>query len=338
MSDFELLDVTHLSVPTLGELQKDKGVIARRQKLLGRRLKGTAQDLRSGAITYHATDRLRTAINTALVLEMPLLLAGEPGTGKTQVAWFLAAAFGLGDPLVMSVKSTSKAKELLYSFDAVGDFKDSQEKDTVNRARHVRPGPLWTALTSRLPRVILVDEVDKAPRDFTNDLLDVLDRFEFNVPELERIPNSDTRGHFKSGLEPRDGQWWVIGVRDQRRPIVVLTTNSEQKLPEAFLRRCVFHIITFDEGLIRRILKTRADEFKDIPPSDQDAAIGAFMDLRKYSLHKKPSTAEFLSWMRLLAQQPRFLSKIGGSPGDLPFLSALIKTRADLETLRALPG
>lgn len=223
---FNLLDVTCLPLVSYQALESDADVTARRARLTQPRSATTLQDPRRAAVRYQASERLRIAINTALALEMPLLVAGEPGTGKTQVAWFVAAAFGLGDPLVLPVRSTTTAQDLLYRFDAVGDFRDAHERvlpDTPrNRARHVHPGPLWQALTSETPKVLLVDEVDKAPRDFPNDLLDVLDRFSFSVPELERQTDDEVKACFPEGLTKQDGAWQVVGDPERRRPIVIL--------------------------------------------------------------------------------------------------------------------
>ena len=273
----------------------------------------------------------------------------KPGTGKTQVAWFIAAAFGLGDPLVFPVKSTTSSGELLYSFDAVGDFRDGQEdgRRGLNRARHVVPGPLWRALVADVPRVLLIDEVDKAPRDFPNDLLDVLDRFEFPVPELERIDPADVRKQFGRQLVQRDGQWWVVRGEAPRRPIVVLTTNSERRLPEPFLRRCIFHVIGFTRELVKRIVaahrppeppKGTTDSkavLPRLPDDEESAAINAFMRLREMALRKKPSTAELLSWLRVLAMNPDEWPKLKNTPAQLPFLSILIKSQEDLRAVQA---
>ena len=415
MSDpFALLDITELTAADPSELEAREDVVARRAALDTPRAKSALQDPRRGAVRYQASPQLQVAINTALALEMPLLVAGEPGTGKTQVAWFLAAAFGLGEPLVLPVRSTTTARALLYDFDAIGDFRDGQESEhrDLNRARHVVPGPLWRALTADDPRVLLIDEVDKAPRDFPNDLLDVLDRFEFPVPELERLDENVVRAQFGDQLSQRDGQWWVRGRGNRRRPIVVLTTNAERRLPEPFLRRCIFHVIDFTPDLVKRIVaahreadlserrpmrkpspddrdssspvrkgptpagdgpgnrrskasrkaaraadaKARAKakaaetpageaDAKDavtptswLPEAEENAAIDAFMRLRQMPLRKKPSTAELLSWLRVLAMNPHVWPDLKNTPALLPLLPALIKTQEDLATVQAKGG
>ena len=346
-SEFELLDITELSAEDPEELEGREDVVARRARLEATRPKTSRLEARRRAVKYQAAPNLKVAINTALALEMPLLVAGEPGTGKTQVAWFIAAAFGLGDPLVLPVKSTTAARELLYDFDAVGDFRDGQEEGRrgLNRARHVVPGPLWRALVADGPRVLLIDEVDKAPRDFPNDLLDVLDRFEFPVPELERVGVDAVRSQFGDQLKERDGQWWVVGRTHRRRPIVVLTTNSERRLPEPFLRRCIFHVIGFTRELVKRIVAAHRPAAPDgtdpdavnapaLPQAEQQDAIDAFIRLREMSLRKKPSTAELLGWLQVLAVNPQAWPDLKNTPAQLPFLSVLIKNQEDLRALR----
>ena len=336
---FNLLDVRSLErregAPSV---EGASGVEGRRDRLVRTLPKSTLREPAVAALKYQASERLQIAVNTALALDMPLLVAGEPGTGKTQVAWFVAAAFGLGEPLVLSVRSNTTYRDLLYSFDSVGDFRGAQEPSSEqNRARHIKPGPLWKALVSEAPRVLLVDEVDKAPRDFPNDLLGVVDRLQFEVSELSRVPDDQVRAHFGEQVFGGEGVWNVRKPSDRRGPIVILTTNSERRLPEPFLRRCVFHWIEFNRDLLARAVEARGEsDFKGLEPNQKEQAIDAFMELRKHTpeLRKKPSTAEFLGWLSLLAKKPEAWAKVDSrNLAELPFLTALVKTQEDLRAL-----
>lgn len=319
---------------------------ARRARLLAEPPRPGNFTHKEGAPRYRASESLRIAINSALALEMPLLVAGEPGTGKTQAAWFLAAAFGLEDPLVFPVRSSTTAKDLLYDFDAVGDFRDAQPtaqpppndrgetRAPPSRARHVTPGPLWTALTADSVPVLLIDEVDKAPRDFPNDLLDVLDRFRFPVPELNRLEDDEVRQIFPTGLEKTSAGWFVAGDRKRRRPIVVITTNSERRLPEPFLRRCIFHRIVFDEKLIEEIVAARqVEDFPKIHDDVRRRAIEVFIQVRDAGLRKMPSTAELLAWLRVLYAREVEATALEGPLAELPHLEILVKSQDDLDEL-----
>lgn len=306
----------------------------RRARLEAPPVRSVAHFNHDAARSYQASEGLRLAINTALALEMPLLVSGEPGTGKTQSAWFLATAFGLEDPLVFPVRSTSTAHDLLYEFDAVGDFADARAAGAVNRARHVKPGPLWRALTTPQPVVLLVDEVDKAPRDFPNDLLDVLDNYRFPVPELGRLRKEVVLEQFPEGLCETAAGWFVEGAPERRRPIVVLTTNSERRLPEPFLRRCIFHHISFDRQLVERAVAARqALDFANLTVGAREAAIDAFLRVRNSKVRKKPSTAELLGWLRCLDADPDSWKQLGGELEQLPYLHALVKSQDDLKAL-----
>lgn len=268
---------------------------------------------------------LALAMDTALCVGDPLLVTGDPGTGKTQSAYYLAWKLGLGSVLHFQVRSTSSARDLLYSFDAVQYFRAANFRTTLETA----PGPLdkkafrkkgvlWQAIDSATeslnPRVVLIDEIDKAPRDFPNDLLHELDQMSFDVPDTDEAVRS----------EPR------------HRPLVVITSNSERRLPEPFLRRCIFHHIEFNQQLLREILEARKDEFKRLSPGLIDLAVDRFLQLRSQPLRKVPSTAEFLVWLRVLATATNLDEHAirALELGKLPFLGAMIKDHGDFNDLK----
>jgi len=294
-------------------------------------------DLREGAKSFQADEKLQAAMHAAFTLEMPLLLTGEPGTGKTQVAWFIAAAYKLGDPLALHVRSNTTAEDLLYRFDSVAYFRDASDAErralARDRSHYVAPQALWKAMTSSPdPRVLLVDEIDKAPRDFPNDLLHVLDQYWFDVPELDGCPSPDTAR--LPGLVEEDGRWRVRGTKNRRRPIIVITSNSERRLPEPFLRRCVFHHIELEDPLVEKVVRAHRESFRDIDERQLVGALTAFRELRKKPLRKKPSTAELLAWLALLNRAPKSeREKLTGLTRDLPFLAALLKDHEDLATV-----
>lgn len=183
-------------------------------------------------------EQLETAINTAIAVGEPLLITGEPGTGKTQAAYYVAYKLGLEPVLHFQVKSDGNAQDLLYHFDTVRYFHDahfSKSAAPLNKADYVEPRALWQAMASPHPRVLLIDEIDKAPRDFPNDLLHELDQMEFTVAETGK----------------------TIRAPRTQRPIVVITSNSERRLPEPFLRRCVYHHIRFDDNLVAKAVEKR---------------------------------------------------------------------------------
>jgi MoxR-like ATPase len=230
----------------------------------------------SGTERYVATDDLKMAVNAAITLERPLLIKGEPGTGKTQLAQEIAAA--LERPLYeWHIKSTSKAQQGLYEYDAVSRLRDSQlgEARVHDIRNYIVQGKLWEAFAAETQPVLLIDEIDKADIEFPNDLLRELDRMEFYVYETREL------------------------VRARHRPIILITSNNEKELPDAFLRRCFFHYIRFpDEDTMVRIVEVHYPHLKR---ELLGAALTTFFRLREMpGLRKKPSTSELLDWIKLL--------------------------------------
>ncbi|MFM5335272.1 MULTISPECIES: AAA family ATPase [Aeromonas] len=269
----------------------------------------------SGSSHYLASDALSMAVNAAIVLEKPLLIKGEPGTGKTVLAE--AVADHLGTELIAwHIKSTTKAQQGLYEYDAVARLRDSQlgDPNVANIDHYIRRGKLWQAFTADQRPVLLIDEIDKADIEFPNDLLLELDRMEFDVYETgER-------------------------VRARQRPVVIITSNNEKELPDAFLRRCFFHYIRFpDKAEMQAIVRLHYPTLKD---ALLDEAMALFFELRDVEgLRKKPSTSELLDWIRLLLADdiaPEAMRT--REPGKLvPALyGALLKTEQDLHLFEKL--
>lgn len=226
--------------------------------------------------TYVAPDDLAMAVNAAITLQRPLLVKGEPGTGKTELARQVAASLGM-ELIEWHVKSTTKAQSGLYDYDAVSRLRDSQlgEARVNDVANYIRSGKIWQAFAAPERVVLLIDEVDKADIEFPNDLLQELDRMEFHVYETGQT------------------------IRAVHRPVVIITSNNEKDLPDAFLRRCFFHYIRFPEiDTLRRIV---AVHFPDIKPALLTAALTEFYTVRDTpGIKKKPSTSEVLDWLKLL--------------------------------------
>jgi MoxR-like ATPase len=282
-----------------------------------RRLPETLGSHLCAARYYQPDAALVDAVNVALAVGAPLLITGEPGTGKTQVAYYLAWYFDIEENLFpLFVRSTTTAEDLLYRFDAVAYLnagKDPAHQGVpATRREFVEPGPLWKAYRAAGPSVVLIDEIDKATRDFPNDLLNVLDQHTFYVPESAE--------HVSRGKAAP--------------PLVVITSNSERRLPEPFLRRCIFHHIEFTEELVRRAVEARVSDFPDLPGDLREAAIQRFLELRGREIRKKPATAELLVWLTVLAARHDVTRADLAAPlRELPALSVLIKDRDDLALL-----
>lgn len=298
--------------------------------LADRRIPTALHDHRRAASLFAPDPLLVTAVNVALSIGAPLLVTGEPGTGKTQIAWWLAWYFGLlpededtlGAPHVLNVKSTTVSTDLLYQFDTVAYFHAGQ--DPVRRGELLDPkqfrtkGPLWRAfeeIGEGRPSIVLIDEIDKAPRDFPNDLLHELDQFGFEVRET------------RERVRPRKGA---------PPPLVIITSNSERRLPDPFLRRCVVHHITYTEELLRRAVETHRGETPHLDDGVRAAAVRIVDAVRRVTgLRHKPATAELLMWLAALDALRVTAAALGPEVPlkELPALSALIKDRGDLETL-----
>jgi len=268
-----------------------------------------------GSSSYVATDDLRIAVNAAITLERPLLIKGEPGTGKTVLALEVAKALGL--PIFeWHVKSTTKAQQGLYEYDAVSRLRDSQLGDprVTDIRNYIRKGKLWEAFESEVRPVLLIDEIDKADIEFPNDLLQELDRMEFHVYETGEL------------------------VRARQRPVVIITSNNEKELPDAFLRRCFFHFIKFpDPETMREIVEVHFPGLKQKLVSE---ALRIFYELRNApGVKKKPSTSELLDWIKLLLNEdigPETLRETDPRKLIPPLHGALLKNEQDVHLFERL--
>lgn len=269
----------------------------------------------TGTSSYIATDDLTMAVHAAVTLERPILIKGEPGTGKTQLA--IEVARSLGKPLhEWHIKSTTKAQQGLYEYDAVARLRDSQLGDdrVHDIGNYIVRGKIWEAFESEEQPVLLIDEIDKADIEFPNDLLRELDRMEFYVYETKKL------------------------VEARHRPIIVITSNNEKELPDAFLRRCFFHYIKFPDR------ETMADivdvHFPDLKKNLLTEALNAFYKVRDVrGLKKKPSTSELLDWIKLLLAEdipPEALRSEGKSSAIPPLYGALLKNEQDVHLFEQL--
>jgi MoxR-like ATPase len=267
-----------------------------------------------GTERYVATDDLKLAVNAALVLQRPLLIKGEPGTGKTMLAEEVARALGR-KLLQWHIKSSTKAQQGLYEYDAVSRLRDSQLGDpkVADISQYIVPGVLWQAFASDEPAVVLIDEIDKADIEFPNDLLRELDQMAFHVYETRQT------------------------IAAKHRPLVIITSNNEKELPDAFLRRCFFHFIRFPD---RETLKSIVDvHFPNVSADVLRAALDTFYALREVpGLKKKPSTSEFLDWLRLLLAEDLSANEIDAhNATSIPILAgALLKNEQDTQLLERL--
>tara|TARA_B110000263_G_scaffold189919_1_gene167620 strand:- start:1282 stop:2148 length:867 start_codon:yes stop_codon:yes gene_type:complete len=265
--------------------------------------------------TYIATEELQMAVNAAVTLERPLLIKGEPGTGKTMLAEEIAASLGL-DLISWHIKSTTKAQQGLYEYDAVSRLRDSQLGDDrvhdINN--YIEKGKMWEAFNTDEKVVLLIDEIDKADIEFPNDLLLELDKMEFHVYETGET------------------------VKAINRPIVIITSNNEKELPDAFLRRCFFHYIQFpDRETMQEIVDVHHPDIKGDLVKE---AMEIFFDVRKVpGLKKKPSTSELIDWLKLLMADDipdEILTNRDTSKAIPPLYGALVKNEQDVQLLERL--
>ena len=267
----------------------------------------------TGTKEYVVTTELQMAVNAAITLQRPLLIKGEPGTGKTMLAEQLAEA--LGTPLIQwHIKSTTKAHQGLYEYDAVARLRDSQlgNADVNAIGNYIRKGKLWEAFTGDKPPVLLIDEIDKADIEFPNDLLLELDKMEFFVYETQER------------------------IVAKHRPIIIITSNNEKELPDAFLRRCFFHYIDFpNKETMQKIVDVH---YPDIKKDLLAEAMDVFFDLRKVpGLKKKPSTSELVDWLKLLLADDIDPETLRSKQNSIPPLyGAMVKNEQDVELLQKL--
>jgi MoxR-like ATPase len=268
-----------------------------------------------GTKDYISTDDLSMAVNAAVVLEKPLLIKGEPGTGKTMLAEEVASALDM-ELITWNIKSTTKAKQGLYEYDAVTRLRDSQLGDerVKDISNYIQKGKMWEAFISEKKVVLLIDEIDKADIEFPNDLLQEIDRMEFYVYETKET------------------------VKALQRPVVIITSNNEKELPDAFLRRCFFHYINFpDRATMEQIIKVHHPKVKKTLVKE---ALEIFFDIRKVpGMKKKPSTSEVIDWLKLLMADDipdEIFKNRDPSKAIPPLYGALIKNEQDVQLLERL--
>ncbi|MFQ3199031.1 MAG: MoxR-like ATPase [Paraglaciecola sp.] len=268
-----------------------------------------------GTTDYIASTELQLAVNAAITLERPLLIKGEPGTGKTMLAEELAKSMGT-ELIQWHIKSTTKAQQGLYEYDAVSRLRDSQlgDEKVHDISNYIIKGKLWQAFEAGQRPVLLIDEIDKADIEFPNDLLQELDKMEFFVYETRQT------------------------IKAAQRPVMIITSNNEKELPDAFLRRCFFHYIQFpNEGEMRQIVDVH---FPNIKKDLLNQALQSFFDLRDVpGLKKKPSTSELLDWLKLLVAEdisPEALHNKNGKQTIPPLYGALLKNEQDIHLFEKL--
>lgn len=268
----------------------------------------------NGTNNYIATEDLKMAVNAAITLQRPLLVKGEPGTGKTELAKQIASKLDL-EILEWNIKSTTRAHQGLYEYDAVSRLRDSQlgEEKVKDIKNYIKKGTIWSAFDSKKKVVLLIDEIDKADIEFPNDLLQELDKMQFHVYETGET------------------------IRAEQRPIVIITSNNEKELPDAFLRRCFFHYIKFpDKETLTKIVKVH---FPNIKSTLLQTALENFFNVREVpGLKKKPSTSEILDWIKLILAEDISSEDLRQDPKDmLPKLhGALLKNEQDVQLFEKL--
>ena len=295
--------------------------------LLNRPIELYKNDFVKNAPKFVAGEELCNAINTSIAVGEPLLLTGEPGTGKTQTAYYVAFQLGV-NCFHYQAKSDSTAQDLLYHFDMIRYYRDSHfynneiksDIKSNDKNKYIEKRALWMAIEEgnkrEFPQVLLIDEIDKAPRDFPNDLLHELNQMEFLIKE-----NSIK-----------------IKAPVKSRPLVFITSNSERHLPDPFLRRCIYHHIEFTEEILRMAIENRRYEFKNLSPKFLDLAIERFIALREKNLRKKPSTSECIVWLQVLSiaskKDPETIEHLLSEElSQIPYLGALLKDYRDWDEL-----